>query len=685
MKKDFKKYICFLFLLVMILLSKNIYAAEDKVEATINGTTKQFATISDALLEIIDNEETTIKLLDDIEIGSKITIPSNKNIIIDGDNKYTITYLKKADNTWYTGQLFEIKANSKVVFQNLTIDGQNNWTLDNEAYFSDLQKSDRYTNFTKYIITEENKPNIKAYMFSNAGNLILENVIIKNCFNTRGIVYASSATTTFKDTSIIHNTTHDGGLAIYQIGANTKTYIEGKTLIDDNYAIGNGGIFRISGGSKLEMNGGTISNNKSINSNGVVAMVHQTGSKFVLNNGSIIGNSGISGKNNGRNGMIYVHSGSTFIMNGGTIAENRGQATGGIDAPGYANSNVELNAGEIKNNKADEKADYNTDAYLADFDLTIGENMYIEGDIYVAGDIVNNGKIKGDVTLGLGKNIEKTIDGTGIIDGDVVLNYSGETIPTIDENVKITGKIETTNTDKYTTVRFFYNGGVDENENTQAKIIIEINTEPTIPIISREGHTFLGWYADKELTKTWESGPIGTDTSVYAKWEINSYVLTWKIENQETQETLVYGDKIILPEVEPTKEGYNFIGWENYQEGMTMPGKDLTIAAIFQKIEEPKPEDDIKEPETDDDVKQPEVNNPIEQPEIDLPIEEPKPEVNDTIIEKPNENVEVLKPDSDIENPKTNDYVIRSIIILIISIIGLFIIRLHIKNNKRAK
>ena len=587
MKMYLEKSIYYLFLLVLILLPNTIYASDKKIEITTNDISKYYSNINDAILDTVDNEETVLKLLVDIEVGSKITIPSNKNIIIDGNNQHSITYLKKDNNTWYTGQLFEIKSNSNVIFRNLTIDGQNNWTFDNESYMKDLEQRLPYTDFTKYIKTEVGKPSIKAHLFTNAGNLRFEKVTIKNCFSTRGLVYASLGTTTFKDTNIVHNTTHDGGLAIYQVGANTTAYIEGTTLIEDNYVIGNGGIFRINGGSKLEMNGGIINNNKSINSNGVVAMIYQTGSKFILNAGLITNNSGVSGKNNGRNGMVYVHNGSTFIMNGGTIAGNYGQITGGVDVPGYTGSHVELNQGTIANNKGSQAGDHHTDAYFGgDYNLTFGENMLIEGDIYVAGDIVNNGTIRGDVTLALGAKVQNTISGSGIIEGDVVLNYSGEIPPIIDKNVNITGKIETADTTKYTTARLFYNGGIDENNNSQQKIVIELNSKLTFPVITREGHTFIGWYINKDLTNEWQHTVITQDTSIYAKWKINSYELTLKIDNQEIKETLVYGDKIILPE-DPIKEGYIFKGWENYQEDMTMPGEDITLIAIFEEIKEP--------------------------------------------------------------------------------------------------
>lgn len=597
MKVNYKTVLYCLFLFLLILMPNQIYASENKIKIIFEETEHFYSTFQDAIAAVPDNIETTLYLEEDVEIGSAVTIPSNKNIIIDGNNQYTITYLKKSETTWYTGQLFNIKPDAYVVFQNLTIDGQNNWSLDNDTYQQDIQVKDPVTNPTKYVTSESDKPKITANVINNNGNLIINNITIKNVFSSseKYLIYASAATTVIRDSKIIHNANNGGGLVIYQIGSTSVTTIEGNTLISDNFATGNGGLFRPYQGSKIEMNGGKISNNKAVNSNGVVVMTYNPGSKFILNGGEISYNEGIAGKNNGRNAPIYVHSGSSFIMNGGSIVGNRGQATGGIDAPGRANSYVELNGGLISQNIAANGADHQADIFLADYNLVLGENMVIEGNAYISGDVVNNGIIKGDLTLNLGTNTQNALTGTGSVTGDLVLNYKGDVPPTIGDDVTVGGNIKIANVDQYTVIRYEYNGGVDQEQNERSKYTIEIGSEPPIPVVTRDGHTFLGWYS-RELTVKWEETPITQDTTVYAKWQINDYKLTWVIDGKETTEILTYGDEISLPEA-PVKEGYIFHGWQNYEPNMTMPGRDLTLTAIFKL-----PNEDIVNPETGDNV-----------------------------------------------------------------------------------
>src|SRR5690606_5332758 len=53
-------------------------------------------------------------------------------------------------------------------------------------------------------------------------------------------------------------------------------------------------------------------------------------------------------------------------------------------------------------------------------------------------------------------------------------------------------------------------------------------TEPPVPI--REGHSFLGWFADAALTEAWD---FAADTvpahaiTLYAAWDVNSYTVSF--------------------------------------------------------------------------------------------------------------------------------------------------------------
>ena len=96
-------------------------------------------------------------------------------------------------------------------------------------------------------------------------------------------------------------------------------------------------------------------------------------------------------------------------------------------------------------------------------------------------------------------------------------------------------------------------------------------TPPDDP--TKEGYTFNGW--EPEIPETMPQGGL----TVVAQWLINSYTLTYLVDNEEYKTlTVDYGSEI-TPEEEPTKEGYTFSGWSEIPE--TMPANDVVIRGFF--------------------------------------------------------------------------------------------------------
>ena len=92
-------------------------------------------------------------------------------------------------------------------------------------------------------------------------------------------------------------------------------------------------------------------------------------------------------------------------------------------------------------------------------------------------------------------------------------------------------------------------------------------TEPT-----KEGYTFNGW---SEIP---DSMPAH-DVIVKGAFSINKYKLIYNVDGEEYQSyDLDYGSSII-PEDVPIKEGYTFSGWSEIPE--TMPAHDVTVAGSF--------------------------------------------------------------------------------------------------------
>ena len=93
---------------------------------------------------------------------------------------------------------------------------------------------------------------------------------------------------------------------------------------------------------------------------------------------------------------------------------------------------------------------------------------------------------------------------------------------------------------------------------------------------TKEGYTFSGW---SEIPETMPAH----DVTVTGTFTINKYKLTYLIDGVEYKtEEIEYG-AAITPETEPTKDGYEFLGWSEIPE--TMPAHDVTVIGSFKQID----------------------------------------------------------------------------------------------------
>ncbi len=129
------------------------------------------------------------------------------------------------------------------------------------------------------------------------------------------------------------------------------------------------------------------------------------------------------------------------------------------------------------------------------------------------------------------------------------------------------------------TVTFNPNGGtLTGAETCQEKQNERIQRPYEEPI--REGYYFRGWYKDADCTQLWDfDDPIPGNMTLYAGWEILSYVIRVELANGE-QDIIInqnYDTPVTAPD-DPTREGYTFIGW-NVPFPAKMPAKITTITA----------------------------------------------------------------------------------------------------------
>jgi len=87
-------------------------------------------------------------------------------------------------------------------------------------------------------------------------------------------------------------------------------------------------------------------------------------------------------------------------------------------------------------------------------------------------------------------------------------------------------------------------------------------TKPNNP--SKIGHDFVGWYIDSRFTTEFDftqTMPYN-DLTLYAKWDANDSIIGFISNGGTAVESIVqdYGTPVVAPE-EPTKTGYDFVGW----------------------------------------------------------------------------------------------------------------------------
>ncbi len=106
--------------------------------------------------------------------------------------------------------------------------------------------------------------------------------------------------------------------------------------------------------------------------------------------------------------------------------------------------------------------------------------------------------------------------------------------------------------------------------------------EPETPI--REGHTFMGWYADDAYAEEFVFSVMpNSNTTIHAKWEINTYTVTFDARGGSPLDeiTLPYGSS--LSNYDTALETDVFYGWFEddalTSQVMTVPAENMTLYA----------------------------------------------------------------------------------------------------------
>ena len=313
------------------------------------------------------------------------------------------------------------------------------------------------------------------------------------------------------------------------------------------------------------------------------------GGTFTMTGGSIAGNTAESG------GGVYVDEGGTFTMEDGSI--NNNQVTSGGGGGVMVNKgSFTLSGGSITGNST------------SDATYGYGGGVCLYGTFNLSGDAIiqNNTKAGATDNLYLGWN---TINITGPLGENARIGVTAEGVPrsfisgwsdnmagenpadyfspdgdALGIGLNTAGDVVLGNL--YTTITLNPNGGTLPEFSLVAGV--------ALPIPSKTGYTFAGWYENPEFSGT----PV-TDTptdstenlNFYAKWTANTYTVTFDANGgsvSQTSAVTVAGKLTSLPT--PTYNGYNFLGWYTQKDGgdevttNTVFTKDTTIYAHWQNI-----------------------------------------------------------------------------------------------------
>jgi len=159
-----------------------------------------------------------------------------------------------------------------------------------------------------------------------------------------------------------------------------------------------------------------------------------------------------------------------------------------------------------------------------------------------------------------------TLSSGKFTNGNGTVTYKIEGIPTASGTasfeLNVGGKtctlILTVNSPSYV-VTFNSNGGTI----SASKTVKYGSAYGTLPIPTKEGHTFTGWSLNATTISATTNVATTSDHTLVAQWQVNSYLVTFDSNGgtvNTSSQTVKYGSAYgTLPT--PIKEGYTFTGW----------------------------------------------------------------------------------------------------------------------------
>ena len=154
-------------------------------------------------------------------------------------------------------------------------------------------------------------------------------------------------------------------------------------------------------------------------------------------------------------------------------------------------------------------------------------------------------------------------------------------------NTSDPGKKEDSSVKETRTVKFESNGG-----STYADVVTENGERVRLPIPTRNGYEFLGWYDNPDFSGNVYEGvytPTSASITFYAKWQLEGGKITIHFEDASIEDLILdSAGKITLPAAE--KYGYHFDGWKVSETSTDLivgeydAQSSITLYAQFHKV-----------------------------------------------------------------------------------------------------
>ena len=523
-------------------------------------------TTADALATALNGDATIIKLTANIEISTMLKV--NRTVTLDlNDHVLKMTG---------TGRVIEVESGGNLTLTDSTPNATYKFGIDERTKLWILDETSGTNTVNGGVITGGN---------TDAGSY------------GGGVEIVSGGAFTMNGGNIVGCTAHAGG-GVYVGGTFTMTggSIAGcvaTTGSGGGVLVNAGGTFVMSGGSiagctaasKFAGGGGGISNagtttlsgsakiqNCRVSYNGYGGGIESAGALTVNGNVEITDcmmgtipdamyfeNGTVSG---GRFDGVVTKLGGTII--GGTF-DDKVTNQGGTISDGTFNGRV-VNEDNIENGMFNGEVFNQSKGTIKNgsFNGTVTNNKggTISGGIFTETSTVNN---KGTIEKGeFSGKVENQASGT--IGGGT---FSG----TVTNNGTINGGTFA--------VTFDTKGGsIVQVENV---LNGQKATKPADP--TRAGYTFGGWYTEEDYANLYDfATPVKNALTLYAKWTINQYTITFKPENGDEDTTIKqdYGTAVTAP-ANPTKTGYTFAGWDRNIPA-TMPAENMTVTARWTAV-----------------------------------------------------------------------------------------------------